>query len=85
MSIIKTLTNLLVRAYRREAAALDVKANKLFESGISAGEHAVELAAQASAEQAYSIELRSQSLSASNEADRLRKRGAEVSAFFKGE
>lgn len=85
MSIIKTLTSLLVKAYNREAKALDVQADKLFGSSVVAGEHAVELAAQSEAEKNQSIELRGQSITASNQADALRKRGAEVSAFFSGE
>lgn len=85
MSIIKTLTNLLTRAYRREAAALDVKANKLFGSSVVSAEHAVELAAQAQAEQNQATELRAQSIAVSNQADSLRKRGEEVAAFFSAE
>lgn len=85
MSIIKTLTRLLTVAYRREADALDAKADKVFGASVVSAEHAVELAAQAQAEQEQAIELRGQSITLSNQADALRKRGAEVAAFFAAE
>lgn len=85
MSIINTLIRLLTMAYNKEADKLDLKGAEVFNKANKEAQRAVELAKQADAAKDSSHELRALSATHMNEATALRKRGAEVAAFFSGE
>lgn len=85
MNAIKFLTNLLVKAYQKEAARVQAEADKLGQAQAAEALNAVELAKQAEIAREQSIELGRQKTAAADRAAGIAARGKQVETFFLGD